>query len=97
MRRAWIDAVVTAALRVLPHGSWRIAHDPGWPSEEQHTVRVRIASELTGEPVFVSDARIAAGLRIAAGGNVLDGTLEGLVADRAEVGAKLMLELEQGR
>jgi hypothetical protein len=95
MRRAWIDAVVAAATRVLPHVSWRIAHDPGWPPDEQRAVADRVASELGAEPSFVADARIVAGLRVAAGGNVVDGTLGGLLADRAEVGAKLMRQLEQ--
>lgn len=94
MRHAWIDAVVAAALRVLPQGSWRIAHDPAWPHDEQQAVGNRIASELGAAPSFVADARIVAGLRIAAGGNVIDGTLEGLLADRAEVGAKLMRQIE---
>ena len=89
MRRAWIDAIVTAASRVLPRAPWRIAHDPGWPPDERQAVGDRIASELGVAPVFVADAGIVAGLRIAAGGNVVDGTLGGLLADRAEVGAKL--------
>jgi hypothetical protein len=94
MRHAWIDAVVAAALRALPRVSWRIVHDPGWPPDEQQAVGNRLASPLDAAPSFVTDARIVAGLRIAAGGNVIDGTLEGLLADRAEVGAKLMRQLE---
>jgi hypothetical protein len=94
MRRAWIDAVVAAALSVLPHVSWRIAHDPAWPAAEQQDVAGRIASDLGANPSFVADARIVAGLRIAAGGNAIDATLGGLLADRAEVGAKLMRRLE---
>ena len=94
-RRAWVDAVVAAASRALPHVAWRIAHDPGWPPDEQQAVGNRIATELGAAPSFVADTRIDAGLRIAAGGNVVDGTLGGLLADRAEVGAKLMRQLEQ--
>ena len=94
-RRAWIDAVVTAASRMLPRAPWRIAHDPGWPPDERQAVGARIASEFGAAPVFVADAAIVAGLRIAAGGNVIDGTLGGLLADRAEVGAKLLRHLEQ--
>ena len=95
MRGAWIDAVVAAALRVLPHSEWRIAHEPGWSPREQQSVRNRIASDVGVAPVFVPDAGVAAGLRIAAGGNVVDGTLGGLLVDRAEVGAKLLRHLEQ--
>jgi hypothetical protein len=95
MRRAWIDAVVTAASRVLARAPWRIAHDPGWPPDERQAVGDRIAAKLGVVPVFVADAGIVAGLKIAAGGNVIDGTLGGLLADRTEVGAKLLRHLEQ--
>jgi hypothetical protein len=95
MRSTWIDAVVAAALRVLPHGEWRIAHEPGWPRAEQQSVGLRIASNIGVTPVFLPDAGVAAGLRIAAGGNVVDGTLGGLLVDRAEVGALLLRHIEQ--
>ena len=51
--------------------------------------------ELAMAPTFVADAAIVAGLRIAAAGNVIDGTLAGLVSDRSEVGAQLLRRLEQ--
>jgi hypothetical protein len=95
MRRLWIDAIVAAASRVLARAPWRIAHDPGWPPGERQAAGDRIASEFGFAPVFVSDPGIAAGLKIAAGGNVVDGTLGGLLADRAEVGANLLRHLEQ--
>ncbi len=94
-RRLWIAAIVTAASHALPRGEWRIAHEPGWAPDERQAVGGRIASELGAAPVFVADAAIAAGLRIAAGGNVVDGTLGGLLADRAEVGAQLLRHLER--
>lgn len=95
MRRAWTDAVVTAASRVLPRAEWHIAHDPVWAVAEQQAVGNRIGSDLGVAPVFIADSRIEAGLRIAARGNVVDGTLAGLIADRAEVGALLLRNLEQ--
>jgi hypothetical protein len=94
-RRAWIDAVVALAARVLPRAPWRITHEPGWPLEERRTVGERIASEVGVAPAFVADPGIAAGITIRTSGNVIDGTLEGLLADRAEVGAKLLRHLEQ--
>jgi hypothetical protein len=94
-RRAWIDAIVAAASRVLPRAPWRIAHDRGWPPGERQAVSDRIASEFGVAPVFAADSDIVAGLRIAAGGNVIDGTLGGLLVDRAEVGAKLLRHLEE--
>jgi hypothetical protein len=97
MRRAWIGAVVAAASRVLPRVEWRIAHDPSWSDAERQATGSRIAADLGAAPAFVADPAIVAGLRIAASGNVVDGTLGGLIADRAEVGARLLRNLEQSQ
>jgi hypothetical protein len=94
-RRLWVDAILDAAARVLPHSDWRVAHGPDWPAVEQQALGARVAAELDVEPTFVADAGLIAGLRIAAGGNIVDGTLTGLVNDRVEVGAQLLRHLEQ--
>ncbi len=94
-RRLWVDAVVAMAWRVLPRAQWRIAHDPAWPVAEQQVLGARVARELDVAPAFNADTGIDAGLRIASGGNVLDGSLAGLLADRVEVGAQLLRYLEQ--
>lgn len=95
LRSAWVDAVVAMAWRVLPRTQWRIHHCPDWPAVEQQAIGARISRDLEAAATFVADAHIAAGLRIAAGGNVVDGTLVGLIADRVEVGAQLLRHLEQ--
>ena len=46
----------------------------------------------TRRPRSIADAGIDAGLRIASGGNVVDGSLGGLLADRVEVGNSADLE-----
>jgi hypothetical protein len=94
-RRPWVDAILAAALKVLPRAQWRVVHGPDWPASERQALLTRVAPELDTAPAFDNVADIVAGLRIAAGGNVVDGTLSGLVADRAEVGAKLLRHLEQ--
>ncbi len=95
MRRTWVDAVVAMAWRLLPRAQWRIAHGPDLPAVEQQAISARVARDLDAAPTFVVDTGIAAGLRIASGGNVVDGTLAGLIADRVEVGAQLLRYLEQ--
>jgi hypothetical protein len=70
-------------------------HGPDWLEGERQAFLSRVAPQLDAAPAFDNDDSIVAGLRIAAGGNVVDGTLAGLVADRAEVGAKLLRHLEQ--
>jgi hypothetical protein len=94
LRGRWIDAIVSAALSLLPRRQWRIAHGPGWPVEERQPLLARLAPDLDAAPACDEDAGIVAGLRVAAGGNVVDGTLAGLLEDRAQVGAQLLRQLE---
>ena len=95
LRGIWVDAILAVACRVLPHVQWRIAHGPDWPAAERQAINARVTPDLDAAPTFVADAGIRAGLRISAGGNVVDGTLAGLVNDRIEVGAQLLRLLEQ--
>jgi hypothetical protein len=86
-RRCWIAqaqaqaraAFGAAAAWTVQHGSDGLAADPAaWPGPV---------------PRFETDARIAAGLRIVAGANVIDATLDGLLADRDEIGGRLVARL----
>lgn len=93
-RAAWVAQVVAAARTHLPRGAWRVLHPDGWPATEQQA----LARQLAGAEVtlqFAPDPAIAAGLKIAAGGNVIDGTLAGLLADRVALEARLLRLLEQ--
>ena len=89
LRRLWVDAVVASALARA--AARAVAHraDPDWPAAERQALVARLAPDLDAAPSFNADAGIDAGLRIAAGGNVVDGSLAGLLEDRAEVGAQL--------
>lgn len=95
LRCLWVEAIVAAAARALPRVPWSVVHSADWPVAERDALGARMAAELATTPTFVADARISAGLRIAAAGNVIDGTLAGLVNDRSEVGAQLLRRLEQ--
>ncbi len=94
LRQRWVDAIMTTARNVLPRGPWRIAHGPEWPVAERHQLLAQLAADLDAAPTLVADAGIVAGLMVTAGGNVVDGTLAGLVDDRNEVGAQLLRHLE---
>jgi hypothetical protein len=89
-RSQWTEHALALARALLPHTGWVIAHGDGWPEPE----RDALAARLDPAPRFTLDARIDAGLRIAAGGNVVDATLAGLLADRDEIGARLVGLLE---
>ena len=78
----------------MPHDAWRIAYAPGWPDDEREALGSALTTSLASPPEFVVDDAARAGLKISAGGNVIDGTLAGLTADRAEIGARLLAALE---
>lgn len=94
LRRSWIERVLAEAHKRLPRDAWRIAYAPGWPDDERRALASTLMTAWGGPPEFVVDDAARAGLKVAAGGNVIDGTLAGLTADRAEIGAKLLAALE---
>ena len=94
-RRMWVDAAIDSARRVLAPGAWRVVFAAGAPECERVELAARLQRDIGAAAVFVEDARIDAGLRIVADGNVVDATLGGLTADRSEIGALLLGEGEQ--
>jgi len=96
-RAAWIERVAAAALAKMPHHAWRIVHAPDWAVAEQQALARRIAAAVGEAPRFEADAAIAAGLKVLADGNVVDGSIDGLLADRAELEARLLHLLESSR
>jgi hypothetical protein len=94
-RRAWVGACVVTARKLLPPSGWRIAHPVAWPEAERDALAAELASALDEAPQFVADPGIRAGIRIAAKGNLIDSTLAGLVADRAEIGGALLGLLDE--
>jgi len=96
-QQAWVDSVIAAARTTLPRGGWRIAHAPGWADAERLVLARALEAELGAAPQVHCDDSIRAGLKVAQGRIVIDGTLEGLLADRSEIGAGLLQHLEQAR
>lgn len=96
-RRRWVAAFVRHALARLPHVAWRIEHPADWPGAERAALAASLGSALGMAPQFAVAGDIAAGLRVQAGAALLDGTLEGLLADRRAVEALLLAEIGQGR
>lgn len=93
-RAAWVTEVLDTARIRLPRGPWRIAHAPDWPAAEQQALAPELATANGAAPIFEADARIDAGLKISINGNLIDGTLDGLLGDRATVDARLLHHLE---
>ncbi len=95
-RGAWVALVVAAArLRLPPPGPWQVRHAPGWPDEETAALAARLQQDGLAAPVFACDAGLQAGLKLAWRGNVVDGTLQGLLGEPAELQARLLHELRE--
>jgi len=88
-RSRWVAHTVELARSLLPPGPWRITYAPGWPEAE----RSSLAATLAVAPAFIADSSHRAGLSIARLASSIDATLEGLLGDRAEIGAQLFVEL----
>jgi hypothetical protein len=94
-RAEWIASVLAAARAALPRGAWRITHPADWPDAERDALAATLTGELGAAPQMVASETLHAGIAVSANGNVVDGTLDGLLADRARIGARLLYHLEQ--
>lgn len=94
-RRRWIENLARQALARLPRGSWTVSHPAAWDRTEREALAKQLASVLGAAPAWTGDRDIAAGLRFCVGGACLDGTLDGLFADRAAVEAMLLAGLRE--
>jgi len=92
-RWRWVEHTVALARSLLPPGPWRITHAPDWPEGERRA----LAATLAAAPTFVADSAHRGGLAVASSANVINGTLEGLLDDRAEIGAQLLSELHRAQ
>ena len=94
-RRVWVEAHLARAVDCLAHDTgWRIRHHPAWQEDERRAAAGRLAARGI-RAVFEPDASIAAGFVAACGHNVLDASLDGLLADRAALEGRLLQALEE--
>jgi hypothetical protein len=92
-RRLWVEGLVRRALARLPRTAWRVEHAPDWPATEQARFSVVLTEKLGEKPNLQVADDIAGGLRVHADTALLDGTLDGLLADRRAVEALLLAEM----
>lgn len=89
-RREWVSHFVGEALATVPRQAWTIQHAPDLDSAYQEAVRAELTPKLEHAPIFRADPKIRAGLIIRSGDAVLDATLDGLLADRRRMEARLL-------
>ncbi|MGD2021443.1 MAG: hypothetical protein PVJ47_10325 [Thiohalocapsa sp.] len=95
-RRRWVQTTLAQAIERLPSRGWTIRHAGGWPQAEREAALAQLAQAGISPPALRADGDLEAGLVVAAGGAVLDMSLEGLLRDRARIEARL-LALAKGR
>ncbi len=89
-RRVWCQALRDQAARQLGGKAWCIEHPPAWRSEEWPEANPDPAGPKGPTVSFRVDTALEAGLRIRAGKVCLDGTVEGLLAQRGDVESELL-------
>lgn len=94
-RQQWVRELLRQAQQRLPRCRWVIEHPPGWDLAECPGMQEQLHAHCGAVPELRANDQIDAGLRICAEGACLDGTLEGLLADRGAIEAQLLAQLHR--
>jgi hypothetical protein len=92
-RSMWTRALIDQALAVMPRARWEIACPQGYSAAEREALAAQVKQATQAAPALIETADIDAGLRVSADGASLDGTIEGLLADRAAIEGRLLAEV----
>ena len=94
-RQAWVQAALAGARAALPAtAAWTVRHPADWPEVERARLAAALQADGLPAPACQATAGLAAGLKITAAGNVVDATIPGLLADRDDIGGRLIGLLE---
>ena len=72
-----------------------IQHPEDWPATEREQARQWLQARGGADTRFAPDAGLRAGIRVVCGLTTLDASLDGLLADRAQIEGRLLYCLEQ--
>jgi hypothetical protein len=89
-RRDWCEMLVQEAAAALGERSWTVEHPTDWSAGDASRLRAACDARAIPSPAFVADPGIRAGVRIRLDDACLDGTLDGLLADRRSVEARIL-------
>lgn len=96
-RRDWCATALGEASDRLPGVRWTVEHPANWAADDAQWLEQAFTGRSLPRPEFREDAAIPAGLRIRLGAACLDATLDGLLANRAAVEARLLAAWERRR
>lgn len=96
-RAQWIESYLQRAMGALPCAGdgWRIETHPAWSAKERARWTERLRVEGVAPVAFVDADVIAAGFRVVSGSNVLDATIDGLLADRSQLEGRLLHHMQR--
>jgi len=96
-RAIWVEQHLAVAKEVLPAAAWTILHPPQWPDAEREQAEHWLQAHGIADARFATDATLSAGIRVvcatARGMNLLDASIEGLLADRTGIEGRLLHHL----
>jgi len=94
-RKSWVQNIVQTALKVLPGKTWQVDCPADWPKAEQDEL-LNAVNKTGKREVSISGVKdIVAGIRISADAALVDGTLEGLMADRGRIESEMLARRKQ--
>jgi hypothetical protein len=96
-RAQWVRAHLRRALRSVPcaGGGWRIQTHAAWSDDERAHWLEQLRIDGVAPVTIETAATISAGFRVVSGNNILDATVEGLLADRTQLEGRLLHYLTQ--
>ena len=94
-RTAWVMQHLALALSAMPAEGWLIRHAQNWPAAEREQTDQWLQTHGIAGARFEADRELSAGIRIVCGLNVLDASLDGLLADRTQIEGRLLHYLGQ--
>ena len=89
-RAAWVAQHLSIALLALPAAGWVIRHPHNWSAPEREETSQWLQAHGIEDARCEADAALLAGIRVVCGLNVLDASLDGLLADRTQIDGRLL-------
>ncbi|MBF0182901.1 MAG: hypothetical protein HQM06_00725 [Magnetococcales bacterium] len=84
-RRQWLQSLLQQARRTFAHADWLVLHPPEWDAQEWQ--------QQLPEARFQVDPSLSAGIKIGCRGAWLDGSIQGMMANRRELSGLLLAQL----
>ncbi|MGK7909347.1 MAG: hypothetical protein AB4040_19225 [Synechococcus sp.] len=94
-RQRWVQKHLVEALRLLIGPEWLVEHPHSWTVDEQQHFIHQVRDKCEVVVNFSASPDIVAGVRICANGATIDGTLQGLLADRSRIESELLAQYHQ--